>query len=398
MATDFARYAAEGSSDSKSFQSLLFLIRDWRHLQDFGFGFDSGTRYIDGLLKNDENRKESLRSVREFIYNSFEDIRGFLMPSPGRIVETGMLANKQPYDGRWLHMDREFKKHLMNLTEFLLKPSNLKVKKIHGNELSCAQIGELLELFFDKFLSDEMPKVSSIYGLTVDRELNKLTEILARKHEVNLLENLDPTEQNFFDSLNIMHKNLTIEAITKFNNSKKIGTPEHLKKHLDNLLMNIEKNYEKIIETSAIDHEQFIQQKQKLGLAMFGKSREEAKMFQSLIDIVREITKLTFLYRHRPSEELKEKIQEVNNFKKQQETLIEDHQRERNNEETAWKQKEMEEKLAKMQLEWDVLKDALIHNRPQERSRGFFETVGGFVDGAGGLLLGSAIGFVQSFF
>jgi hypothetical protein len=242
-----------------------------------------------------------------------------------------------------------------------------------------------------------MPKVSSIYGLTVDKALNEFTGILSRTHEVKLLERLDPTDPNFFESLNIMHKQLTIEAISKFKDAKKIGTTEHVKQHLDNLIMNIQKNYEKIRKSSAIDHEQFKEEKLKLDRAMVGKSSEEVKMFESLIDIVREITKLTILYRHRQSEELKEKILEVKSFKKEQETLIQDYQRERN-EEAARKQKKNEDDIEKLKLQLDHLKKALIHNRHQERSRGIFETLGGFVDGAGGFFLGPAIDFVASFF
>jgi hypothetical protein len=301
-------------------------------LQSHNFGLSSGTDYIDGLLKVDENRAEGLHSVREFIYDSFENINGFLMPSPGKIVETGMFGNdKKPYDGRWSQMDGDFKNYLMNLTEWLLQPSNLKVKKINGEELTCAEMKEYLTSYFEKFLSDAMPKADSIYEMTLDKNMQILSEKLLEEYKENLINSLDPTEENFMESMNIIHKQSKIFAITNFNMTNKMGTNAHALKHVNLLLKKLDQKFAEIREYAVKDHQRFAEEKTKIQAAMKDKDEQEKKMLEDLKETVEKIAKLEVSERKNPSENFKTQMESLKELKESQETKIEDYRRKKDN-------------------------------------------------------------------
>lgn len=198
------------------------------------------------------------------------------MPSPGRTVETGVFGKeKKSYDGRWSQMDTEFKNNLMNLTEWLLKPSNLKVKEINGRELTCVEMKEYLIMYFEKFLSDAVPKAQSIYEVTTYKELQILSEKLVCEYKENLINSLDPTEKNFEEFIEIAHKESKISAITNFNTTNKIGTKAHVMKHLDLLLGRIEEEFVEISKYALKDHQRFAEEKNKIKAAMKTKTRKK---------------------------------------------------------------------------------------------------------------------------
>lgn len=50
MFTEYGRLAME-ESESRPFQNLLFLVRDWQHPDDFPYGLGGGKRLLDKRLK-----------------------------------------------------------------------------------------------------------------------------------------------------------------------------------------------------------------------------------------------------------------------------------------------------------------------------------------------------------
>lgn len=89
-------------------------------------------------------------------------------------MDTGMTEDEQPYDGRWAYMSKKFRYSLVELIEWLLNPSNLKIKKINNDDLTCSEAKLYLEAYFSKLKSDSTPKAESIYETTVEKYMNGL--------------------------------------------------------------------------------------------------------------------------------------------------------------------------------------------------------------------------------
>jgi atlastin len=140
--TEFAVFSKSSSSVqvSKPFQKLLFLVRDWQNVDDYDFGFDGGSKYLSEFLKSKPNQPEALKSVREHLRDSFDELPCFLMPYPGKKV-----AVSSDYDGRWSLMDEDFLAELKSLISQILKPQSIVVKKVDGVDLKAAELNSMIQ-------------------------------------------------------------------------------------------------------------------------------------------------------------------------------------------------------------------------------------------------------------
>jgi atlastin len=84
FATEFAKFATNGS---KTFQCLMFLIRDWNNDDEHAFGTSGGQEYLNKFLEVKPGQNEVLSSVRQFIRSSFEKLECALLPHPGTTGE-----------------------------------------------------------------------------------------------------------------------------------------------------------------------------------------------------------------------------------------------------------------------------------------------------------------------
>lgn len=292
------------------------------------------------------------------------------MPSPGKIVETGVFgSDTKPYDGRWSQMNVDFKSYLMNLTKWLLQPSNLKVKKINGEELTCWEMKEHLTSYFKRFLSETAPKADSIYELTVENNMQILNEKLLDEYKENLINTLDPTEENFMNSIKIIHKQLKIYAITNFNNSNKMGTNTHALRHLTVLLEKIDKKFEEISEYAVKDFQRFNEEKVKIKAAMKDKDENERKMLEDLKDTVEKIAKLEVSERKVSPESFQTQMESLKQLKESQETKIEDYRRKKDNHDLLNKvieiQKESQKREQEMRKEFKEAQEKYEKNYKQ---------------------------------
>lgn len=135
FATEFARYASESKTNSKSFQNLLILVRDWNNPAVHSFGFRGGKQYLKNFLEIRDDQKPELKSVRRYLGSAFESINCFLMPHPGKSV-----ATDSTYDGNWADIDEEFVESMNELFPALLGPKKLKTKIINGNAIKPAEL------------------------------------------------------------------------------------------------------------------------------------------------------------------------------------------------------------------------------------------------------------------
>lgn len=121
-------------------------MRDWSYSDDYDYGYDGGREYIKKYLEINDDQTDELKSVREFLPSSFEEISCFLMPEPERFIR------KRGYDGRWSEMDETFKSELFKFVKSLLSPSNLVIKKNFTKEESTSkQFNDYMKFNFGIF-------------------------------------------------------------------------------------------------------------------------------------------------------------------------------------------------------------------------------------------------------
>ena len=270
FATEFA---ARDNNDvnSKSFQNLLFLIRDWSYPDDYEFGMEGGESYLKEVLKIENSQTSELKSVRQFINASFEQIDCCLMPHPGRAV-----ARNKSYNGNWGKMDEEFKEELVILIPNILAPENLVVKKINSKDLNCFEMKEYIESYFTLFQSDTLPQAQSIYESTIDKQMNILIGKCMEFYKFNIYKYQDLlTEKN----LHIFHEMSKTSTILRYKEEKKMGNTEHEKKYRVELEKQTEQMYLEWKDRSlkAIRMVEMEQQKTEDALKEAERLQEEAK-------------------------------------------------------------------------------------------------------------------------
>ncbi|XP_070490396.1 atlastin-1-like [Chironomus tepperi] len=127
--------------DEKPFKSLTFLIRDWENYEDYPFGSDGGTKYLQNIIKN----------KYKFIEQSFEKVDCCLLPHPGL-----KIIGRQSYDGNWLEMESNFKDELKSVIEHLLHPENLELKKVDSQKMTVKDMKVHIENCLKLFQSGDI--------------------------------------------------------------------------------------------------------------------------------------------------------------------------------------------------------------------------------------------------
>ncbi|XP_065300261.1 atlastin-2-like [Dermacentor albipictus] len=82
--TEYGRLAPKESG--KTFQKLLFLVRDWRSACEYKYGAEGGRKLLERRLAIKEGQAKELKELRERIKLCFSEIGCFLMPTPGEKV------------------------------------------------------------------------------------------------------------------------------------------------------------------------------------------------------------------------------------------------------------------------------------------------------------------------
>ena len=224
----------------------MFLVRDWNYPDDNAYGLQGGQKLLNKVMKVEEHQQPVLKSLREYIFGSFDNISCFLMPHPGSTV-----ATKKKYDGRWSLIDKDFVDNLKDLAEALLSPENLSIKKINDQDLQVNEFYIYIDQYIKMFNSKDLPEPQSIYEATVTNHMQILVARCLSIYDQfvqNGLNNL--TEIHEIDLLHNQAKNF---ATQKYIEEKKMGTSEHDVTYKNLLLKNMKESFTKWKPT-AVDY------------------------------------------------------------------------------------------------------------------------------------------------
>ncbi|VDN51828.1 unnamed protein product [Dracunculus medinensis] len=236
--TEYGRLALE-STTVKPFQSLLFLVRDWSFPYEAEYGFQGGERLLDRRLQISSKQHVELQQLRRHIYACFESISCFLMPHPGLRVSTSPL-----FRGEISDIEMEFQQQLRCLVPRLLDSSNLLMKKINGNEVTCRELVEYFKAYVTIFQGEDLPEPKSMLMATA--EANNLAAVSTSKaHYVKQMEEVCGGDAPYLSSNDLAdhHEHFHHEAIKLFKNARKMGGTEFSFQFLEKLEADIEEQY-----------------------------------------------------------------------------------------------------------------------------------------------------------
>ncbi|VDM82751.1 unnamed protein product [Strongylus vulgaris] len=140
MFTEYGRLALE-DNQSKPFQSLQFLVRDWSFPYEAEFGYKGGQKIMEERLQVSAKQHPELQQLRQHIRSCFENISCFLMPYPGIKV-----ATNPSFNGSLADIDQQFQDHLRMMVPAILDSNSLAMKEINGHKVTCRELVEYFKV------------------------------------------------------------------------------------------------------------------------------------------------------------------------------------------------------------------------------------------------------------
>uniref|UniRef100_A0A3B3TI27 Atlastin GTPase 2 n=2 Tax=Poecilia latipinna TaxID=48699 RepID=A0A3B3TI27_9TELE len=236
--TEYGRLAME-ETESKPFQSLMFLIRDWSSPYEYDYGLKGGQAFLQKRLQVKNCQHEELQNVRKHIDSCFSKISCFLLPHPGLKV-----ATNPKFDGRLKDIEDDFKTQLAELMPVLLAPDQLVEKQIGGSKITCKDLVEYFKAYIKIYEGDELPHPKSMLRATA--EANNLTAVAGAKDLYGKsMEKVCGGDRPYMAPADLerCHEAFCKDSVTFFRSVKKMGGEEFCQRYQDRLELELKEAY-----------------------------------------------------------------------------------------------------------------------------------------------------------
>ncbi|XP_032408183.1 atlastin-2 isoform X2 [Xiphophorus hellerii] len=236
--TEYGRLAME-ETESKPFQSLMFLIRDWSSPYEYVYGLKGGQAFLQKRLQVKNCQHEELQNVRKHIDSCFSKISCFLLPHPGLKV-----ATNPKFDGRLKDIEDDFKTQLAELMPVLLAPDQLVEKQIGGCKITCRDLVEYFKAYIKIYQGDELPHPKSMLQATA--EANNLTAVAGAKDLYSKsMEKVCGGDRPYMApaDLESCHEAFSKDSVKFFRSIKKMGGEEFCQRYQDRLESELKEAY-----------------------------------------------------------------------------------------------------------------------------------------------------------
>ncbi|XP_043991567.1 atlastin-2-like isoform X2 [Gambusia affinis] len=236
--TEYGRLAME-ETESKPFQSLMFLIRDWSSPYEYVYGLEGGQAFLQKRLQVKTCQHEELQNVRKHIDSCFSKISCFLLPHPGLKV-----ATNPEFDGRLKDIEDDFKTQLAELMPLLLAPDHLVEKQIGGSKITCRDLVEYFKAYIRIYQGDELPHPKSMLQATA--EANNLTAVAGAKDLYSKsMEKVCGGDRPYMAPADLekRHEAFCKDSVTFFRSVKKMGGEEFCQRYQDRLESELKEAY-----------------------------------------------------------------------------------------------------------------------------------------------------------
>lgn len=196
---NFLVFSSYAKCQELSFQKLVFLVRDWNSPLMYNYGSSGGESLCyDKLLANDTQSERS-QEIRQYLWNSFDEIKCFLMPDPGTNVR-----EKEGFDGRLADLRDSFKTCLKEFAEQLLSSNNLVIKKMNTREVTSGQLYKHIKEYAEESYKNMSPfENGTMLQMNVEyRSSNNVK--LAHEEFINKMELVKADVQKVIQSKEVM--------------------------------------------------------------------------------------------------------------------------------------------------------------------------------------------------
>ncbi|XP_016894779.1 atlastin-3 [Cynoglossus semilaevis] len=237
--TEYGRLAMD-EIFQKPFQSLMFLIRDWSFPYEYTYGFKGGNEFLDKRLQVKEAQHEELQTVREHIHSCFTSISCFLLPHPGLKV-----ATSPQFEGQLCDVAPEFKEQLKSLIPKLLRAERLAEKEINGNKVTCMGLLEFFKAYIKIYQGEDLPQPKTMLMATA--EANNLAAVAGAKDQYyKSMEKVCGGDLPYMapDALEEKHSFNFHEALHAFKSTKKMGGQEFCDRYQEQLQEELEEMWQ----------------------------------------------------------------------------------------------------------------------------------------------------------
>jgi len=242
--TSYGKLALE-NYQTKPFQKLTFLIRDWQVPYEYAFGRDtksepnedditiSGNAYVKHKLRKMEDSHKDLENVREHIRDCFEKTECFLLPHPGKDV-----ARNPKFSGQISKIDPEFLKEILDMCASIV--NEIQPKKINGDVIKSCDLLNYFQTYASIFEAEELPEPKTMLQATAEANLLVICSSIRNDFEKNVLEKFGnggkALSTQEFDNLMSFEEG---RAFTKFDAVKKLGDESLIEKFRNELIDNL---------------------------------------------------------------------------------------------------------------------------------------------------------------
>ncbi|XP_035446732.2 atlastin [Spodoptera frugiperda] len=230
--TEYGRLACD--TDSKAFQTLLFLVRDWPNAFEHSYGFQGGSTLLNKRLQTTPKQKPELREVREHIRSCFDKMLCCLMPHPG------LTVNNQFFAGCVRELTPDFRKTLLELVPSLFETTRLVPKMVTGQRIQCQDLFDYFQKYLNIFNSDDLPEAVTILKATADACLLAATrearELYSQLMAARVRDNFSVSNA----TLTAWHEEARDKALKRFTEKKKLAAQADVDAHLEALKMELD--------------------------------------------------------------------------------------------------------------------------------------------------------------
>ncbi|CAK5079897.1 unnamed protein product [Meloidogyne enterolobii] len=163
--TDYGRLAlTEAKELGKPFQSLAFIVRDFKLEDELIYGIEGGARFLakvlpEAISEKRENLNPKITEVRKNINQCFgQGVNCYLMPHPGPKV----ADQNSGFKGQVKEIKQLFRDEVKRLVESLVSPSVIRPKLLNGKPVTVRKFIECVKEYSRLFDSSELPEPRSI--------------------------------------------------------------------------------------------------------------------------------------------------------------------------------------------------------------------------------------------
>jgi atlastin len=241
---------------SKPFQRLMFLVRDW---QNFDKEYNAGDSHYAFMELHEEMQNylaevlrsrslADLKSTREQIARCFDKLDCFLLPHPGFAVV------KKNFDGSIEKIDPTFRALVNKFVRFVFD-EELEAKLINQHPMTAPELCTYFEVYVKMFRNSDsaFPKAMTMLDATAEAN-NRNAFDLAMQQYKQALEEVAGKDKPFIKETELrqLHKRVYQEALDIFDMRATMGANDIIEKMRDMLIEQIEGEKIRYFTTNAL--------------------------------------------------------------------------------------------------------------------------------------------------